>query len=305
MTKCNYCESVKVRFDGTSGMWFCPDCSRFLEENEVSEFFEDEEDLGYEYDDQEELTGVSLIVLNLLMYVPVLNMFMIGVLGKSDVKSQYRKVFTYRFIVDLCLVFVVFLLIIRAVGDYKVELSNGVHKVVESAANHVSSMTIGEVNIPEFISMDLMQIIESQRESDTDINDERGCLPPTWDYLNGATITGRKLLDMLGDTGEEFIILIQTGEIRSRYSKTTYRNVGYMVKGASATGSTGNYFFDGDISAPIQLYTDDYGEKVYMKTDDLYSQRYIYYINPKYNYVLHVLFDEDHNMLGLAFEEVS
>lgn len=305
MNKCKYCKSDSIKEDHTSGMWYCPNCSRFLEEDEI-EFDneqqaqeEEEEEPAYE---EEELTELSLLVLNVLMWLPVFNILVVYALNKSDVKSQYRKSFSYKFITDMVLFFIAFIFLIYVVYNYKFNISNSIHTIVSNAADFLDSAVSYDIDIPDFDSKNIMQIIESMRVEEEETADS---FVLDWRHFDGVVMDGQSLLDLLEEMGSDFVILMQTDEIRNRYTKTSYRNMGYIIDGSEVNGSTGNYFYDGKLPEVVSLYKDDYGELLYIKVDDLYSRRCVYYLNPKYDYRVRVLFDEDGVMVGFAFEEIK
>lgn len=304
MNKCKYCKSDSIKEDRASGMWYCHNCSRFLDGDEVEfdneqQAQEEEEEPAYE---EEELTGLSLLVLNVLMWVPIFNILVVCALNKSDVKSQYRKSFSYKFITDMVLFLIAFIFLICMVYNYKFNISNSIHAIVSNAADFLDSAVSYDIDVPDFESKNIMQIIESMRVEEEENTD---WFVLDWRHFDGVVINGQSLLDLLEETGLDFVILMQTDEIRNRYTKTSYRNMGYIIDGSEVTGSTGNYFYDGKLPDVVSLYTDDYGELLYTKVDDLYSRRYVYYLNPKYDYRVRVLFDENSVMVGFAFEEIK
>lgn len=304
MNKCKYCKSDSIKEDRASGMWYCRNCSRFLDGDEVEfdneqQAQEEEEEPAYE---EEELTGLSLLVLNVLMWVPIFNILVVCALNKSDVKSQYRKSFSYKFITDMVLFLIAFIFLIYMVYNYKFNISNSIHAIVSNAADFLDSAVSYDIDVPDFESKNIMQIIESMRVEEEENTD---WFVLDWRHFDGVVINGQSLLDLLEETGLDFVILMQTDEIRNRYTKTSYRNMGYIIDGSEVTGSTGNYFYDGKLPDVVSLYTDDYGELLYTKVDDLYSRRYVYYLNPKYDYRVRVLFDENSVMVGFAFEEIK
>ncbi len=316
MIRCKYCNSTNPSFDELTKMYYCDSCNRLLGEDEIIDETERSEqevkDNIEEYEDshnikvleEEPLNGFSLLILNIVMLIPILNIFVLFAIINSNVEYQYRKVFSYRFIAGIIILLLCIVAICSVSANRRYELVGNVHTILDKAVTFLADRQQPDIKVPNLESHDLFEIIESISPADSDNSvDVESTFTLSWDTIDGTQWTGSMLKDLFEQTGENYIFLIQTANIRDRYSNKSYRNVGLRCTGAVKDGDNENYFYEDSLTKPFEIYYDDYGEVVDFTTKDLYNKKYIYYLNPTNSYTLHILHDDNGSLIGFAMQE--
>lgn len=298
--KCSYCKSEDLKYDSSTNMYYCRACSRLLDKDEVIEYDLEE---STNDDEWEDLSMLSLFFLNIALWVPIVNILTVFAINNSGVCPEYKKDFSSRLVTGLFAIIATVLVFALYLYDGKIDYKKSIKSFMDKTVVEVSTINKGDTSIPDFDSIDVVQHIIDNTPIREDEEDES--LTAEWKLLDGLTASGSKAQSLLKSVDEQVVILVQTEEIRNRYTKDTYRNVGYLINGSGLMGTTENYSYEGSLSDYVSLWTNDYGDIVYMKTDDIYNKRYVYYLNPSYNYKIHVLLFEDDTLAGFAFEEVT
>ena len=308
--RCSYCKSDDVKYDSTTDMYYCRACSRLLGEDEVIKEKVVEAKPAPKPTQvsrqPEDLNTLSLLFLNVALWIPVLNVLTVFAINNSEVKEEYKREFSSKLVTDLFILAALVLVCTLYIYNGKIQIKDRFHYISDKLITSIVALNEGELSIPEFDSIDVIQLIEdSYVEEEVEEEEVVTVYSSEWSYLDGMTASGSKAVELLTAVDEQVIILVQTEQIRSKYQKTTYRNVGYLMEGSELIGTTGNYFYEGSLKSPVSLMVDDYGELTYIKTSDIYNKKYVYYLNPSYTYIVHVLQFEDNALAGFAFEEVS
>lgn len=312
--KCGYCGSQTITYDSASEMYYCKDCGRLMGEDEVekvNDATEQQDEVGsveedeYEVIDGENLSGASLLILNIFMLVPIINILIAIFLNNSDIRREYKKCFSYRAVTFVLILVSALVYFYFFASSYKSNNTLSIHNALTTLSAAITTVHQADVDVNKFTQLDFKQIIESRYEPDTDNSGSEESFILTWDLVDGVTLTGQMFYNILDAAGSDYIILVQTKQLANRYSSTTYRNLGFLADGSSKNESTSNYFYEGSISKPIDLYFDDYGENVFISTGDLYNSKYIYYVNPKNNFKLNIIHDSGGETVGFVITEVN
>ena len=298
--KCSYCKSEDLKYDSSTNMYYCHTCSRLLDKDEVVECAL-EESTGD--DEGEDLSMLSLFFLNIALWVPIVNILTVFAINNSGVRPEYKKDFSSRLVTGLFAIIAAVLVFALYVYDGKTDYKKSIKSFMDKVVVEVSTLNKGDTSMPDFTSIDIVQHIVDNSPIEEEEDDE--LLTADWKLLDGMMASGSKAQSLLKSVDEQVAILVQTEEIRNRYTKNTYRNVGYLINGSGLMGTTENYSYEGSLSDYVSLWTNDYGDIVYMKTDDIYNKKYVYYLNPSYDYKIHILLFEDDTLAGFAFEEVA
>ena len=300
MTTCIHCKSDNVLLDEMTNMYYCSDCNNMWDAEE-SQDSEPEPENGYE---EEHLNGFALFMIHLLMTIPVLDGVVTCLVSNSDVEEGMRKTIIYRFFANMflygaiCVGIVVFLKNSESIVMDKVAL--GVNHIVELMIpeGDVPQFELPKVSVYESLIMGHLPEVDENAEQSTISND-------VWLYMDGVTMSGGKALSILDDIEElDMIVLIQTKSMRSKYDSSTYRCVGRIQDDAYINQSYDNWFYSGTLNRKFDFMVSDYGEFVEDSYKDLYSSRYIYYVNSKSEFELTLLYSEDEDVVGIALVEV-
>lgn len=326
MTVCKYCNKDDLDYDDLTKMYYCHYCNRLLDtdeviENEPQEEIEEtpiqpeqkksrkkSEEEEYDYNtkeyQEEALNGFSLFILNFVMLIPIVNILVLFAILNSNVESQYRRVFSYRFVAGMVAVILIAVLFMQTAILERYDLINVSHQFIDKAVATLANTWHGDKSVPNLKVLDLMTIIESKHPEKTDNagNDNTDFIL-TWSDLDKTVWTGSMLLDLFDKAGDDYIILIQTDGIRQKYGSKVYRNVGYRCIGSKIDAEDNNYFYDGLLTTEFEFYINDYGSTVDFGIEDLKNSKYIFYLNPTKSYTLHILKDEHNMLIGFALEE--
>lgn len=306
--KCLQCGSKELDYDELSNMYFCPKCNRLYSESEVE--LDDEllvDDTGSASKSKEweaeELNGFSLIVLNILQSIPIIGILIPIVVTNANVKESDKRHFGYRFLAQLFSVLICVVLLTIVMYTYKIDydeaLQQGMNNIIEFFMPRFKSNVT--ISIP---SMDSITIDETLPDEDS-TEDIPVLSQDNWDLVDGVVMNGKQVMNIINKTeGCQVAYLVQTTGISERHGEDTYINVGYVLDGFDRDTSKSTVYYI-EAKAAYELYTDDYGEYVYEEIDTIKNSKYIFYVNPKDNYVMNVLYDSNNLVIGFMFTEVE
>lgn len=311
---CSYCGSKDVTYQEYYHTYTCHGCNRILGEDELKghkekvEVVEEEEqevqdELEYEPYQEEDLNGFSLVVLNIVTAIPFIGIVVSVALCNSSVRDEYKRAFCYKAVVQLLLILGIIVAFAHNVKDGRELVKNGVHTLITKTVELSSMSSESKMVAPDLRSRNMQEIIESRIEPAPDISEEEREFVPTWDFIDGSIMSGKKIKEFLEYAGEEWILLIQTKGIRDRYDENAYRNIGYITDASEKSGQSDNYFYYRVLDKPVARYTTDYGEYIHEDYSDLGNKKYIYYIDSKKNFKLTFLYTEEGAIAGFAVTE--
>lgn len=306
--KCLQCGSKELDYDELSNMYFCPKCNRLYSESDVeldNELLVDDTSSASKAKkwEAEELNGFSLIVLNILQSIPIVGILIPIVVTNANVKESDKRHFGYRFLAQLFSALICLVLLTIVVCSYKIDygeaLQKGMSNIIEFFMPKLKSNVI--TSIP---SMDSVTIDETLPDEDS-VEDIPVLSQDNWDLVDGVVMNGKQVMNIINKTeGCEVAYLVQTTGISKRHGEDTYINVGYVLDGFDKDTSKSTVYYI-EAKAAYELYTDDYGEYVYEEIDTIKNSKYIFYVNPKDNYVMNVLYDSNNLVIGFMFTEVE
>lgn len=306
--KCLQCGSKELDYDELSNMYFCPKCNRLYSESEVElgdELLVDDTSSASKAKEweAEELNGFSLIVLNILQSIPIIGILIPIVVTNANVKESDKRHFGYRFLAQLFSVLICVVLLTIVMYTYKIDydeaLQQGMNNIIELFMPRFKSNAV--ISIP---SMDSVTIDETLPDEDS-TEDIPVLSQDNWDLVDGVIMNGKQVMNIINKTeGCQVAYLVQTTGISERHGEDTYINVGYVLDGFDKDTSKSTVYYI-EAKAAYELYTDDYGEYVYEEIDTIKNSKYIFYVNPKDNYVMNVLYDSNNLVIGFMFTEVE
>lgn len=306
--KCLQCGSKELDYDELSNMYFCPKCNRLYSESEVElddELLVDDTSSTSKAKEweAEELNGFSLIVLNILQSIPIIGILIPIVVTNANVKESDKRHFGYRFLAQLFSVSLCVVLLTIVMYTYKIDygetLQQGMNNIIEFFMPRFKSNVT--ISIP---SMDSITIDETLPDEDS-TEDIPVLSQDNWDLVDSVVMNGKQVMNIINKTeGCQVAYLIQTTGISERHGEDTYINVGYVLDGFDKDTSKSTVYYI-EAKAVYELYTDDYGEYVYEEIDTIKNSKYIFYVNPKDNYVMNVLYDSNNLVIGFMFTEVE
>ena len=298
---CPKCKSEDAVFDNLTGMWFCSQCNYMWESEEEDTPQDEEEGQGNSYQ-EESLNGFSLFVLQLLMAIPVLDLFITGTITNSRIEEQYKKTFMYRFIVNMFVYLSIIVVTVMFLKDIEIKVERNIAKVVGNNVNLMLTDADDPV-FPQLVTKSYWELV-NQRLPENEVIIETELPQEYWRYLDDTTMSGKSAISLIEDVYQyDSIILIQTVDIAKRYNDSTYRCLGIIPVTADINDSSNNWFYGGKVTADFEFRISDYGDYVTDKIDDIYSSKYIYYVNPKSSFVVNVLHAEDGTVVGIALKE--
>lgn len=305
--KCLQCGSNELDYDELSNMYFCPKCNHLYSASEIDsedeESVDDIEESTVKEWESEELNGFSLIVLNILQSIPIIGILIPIIVSNANVKESDKRHFGYRFLAQLFSVLVCMVLLAVLIYNYKIDytksLQVGMNKIVELFMPKFKGNVVTSVPAMDSVKIDEM-LPEDEFATEVPVLSQ-----DNWNLVDGVTMTGKQVMNLINETeGCQVAYLIQTDDIADRHGKDTYNNVGYVLDGFDKdTGISTVYYIEK--RADYKLYTDDYGEYVYAEIDAIKNSKYIFYVNPKENYVMNVLYDLNNLVIGFMFTEVE
>lgn len=308
--QCVNCDSGDMTFDPIGGMYYCPNCNSLFSGSEIKkiqkkkssskvieEHTEDVEEENYQQE-EEDLNGFSLIVVTILQYVPIFNFLITMLVCNSNVKREYRKSVLYQLFVSLliesCLIlgFVCYTLNERQMilTDAKTVLQTVYNKFIKQD---------GEVEIPAIPtgSNPLGNIVIDTGDTVEDFS-------LTVSLLDGVIVSGEYVTKNVSTMDlSQYAVCISTAQMFDRYP-SQYRNYGVLLSTSKASSNTSAWMV-GEPTEPQEFYTDDYGELKSVSIDDIYNKKYIYYVNPKAQFKMSVLYSIEGDVIGFAFKEMK
>lgn len=300
--KCSYCGSEDVEYHEYYGTYTCKGCDRILGEDEVISDEPQEVDTNVDIVEHgKDLRPTALCLLNLLMFIPIVDLLVTVLVNKSDAKDSYKRMFSYRYTCSLlvfgCLLVTGILWLYNLRTAIRIDLADKV--VWYLSVTDMDSRLSDDLLVPD--GVDYLDAVVADREP-VEVVDEYS---PNWEDMNGVVVIGEYATTLVRHVNENAMCFIQTDTIRDRYGEETYRNIGMLADGSERQSSTGAYFYKGEIGDSCTAYTDDYGQLVYMDIDDIYNKRYIYYIDPKEYFSLRVICNDDGSVRILSLQEVD
>lgn len=306
--KCLQCGSKELDYDELSNMYFCPKCNRLYSASEVKaddELYVDDTDESNTIEEweAEELSGFSLIVLNIVQSIPIIGILIPIVVSNANVKESDKRHFGYRFLAQLFSMLICVVLLTIVMYNYKIDygkaLQQGMNNVIEFFMPRFKSNVITSVPSMDSVTLD-------ETLPDENVTDNVPVLSQdNWNLVDGVIMNGKQVMNIINETeGCLVAYLIQTIDISKRHGEDTYINVGYVLDGFDRDTSKSTVYYI-EARVDYELYTDDYGEYVYEEIDAIKNSKYIFYVNPKDNYVMNVLYDSNNLVIGFMFTEVE
>lgn len=306
--KCLQCGSKELDYDELSNMYFCPKCNRLYSASEVEsddEMYVDDTDESNTIKEweTEELSGFSLIVLNIVQSIPIIGVLIPVVVSNANVKESDKRHFGYRFLAQLFSMLICVVLLTIVMYNYKIDygkaLQQGMNNVIEFFMPGFKSNVITSVPTMDSVTLD-------ETLPDENVTDNVPVLSQdNWNLVDGVIMNGKQVMNIINETeGCLVAYLIQTTDISKRHGEDTYINVGYVLDGFDRDTSKSTVYYI-EARVDYELYTDDYGEYVYEEVDAIKNSKYIFYVNPKDNYVMNVLYDSNNLVIGFMFTEVE
>jgi hypothetical protein len=312
--KCPKCGSDELKYDELSEMYYCSGCNSLLDKSEVKlEYFDKliEEDELTEFkeweDESEDLSEFNLVVLSMLQCVPIVGIVVPLLVQGSAAKREYKRQFGSMFIAHLiiCMFAVIFACIFLKGVKLDITASyqlNGSKLINLVSSNRGKTITQLMEDIPKGVSKEILmeftnttQVEETPTEMLSSIN---------LDLLDGCIVTGTKAMSIVKDTSScNLAYLLQNEDIATRHGKDSYRNVGTILTSAVNEGTGTQIAYYVNMQDTFSYYTNDYGAYITDSTKDFENKKYIFYVNPKSDYTIKVLYDVDGNCVGLAFKE--
>ena len=305
--KCLNCGSKELDYDELSNMYFCPKCNRLYSASEVESdaelLIDDDDTSNVEEWEVEGLNGFSLIVLNILQSIPIIGILIPIVVTNANVKESDKRHFGYRFLAQLFSVLICVVLLTIVMYNYKIDygetLQQGMSNIIEFFMPRFKSNVV--TSIP---SMNSVTIDETLPKEDS-TEDVPVLSQDNWDLVDGVVMSGKQVMNIINKTeGYQVAYLVQTVGISERHGEDTYINVGYVLDGFDNDAGKSTVYYV-EARKNYELYTDDYGEYVYEEIDTIKNSKYIFYVNPKDNYVMNVLYDSNNLVIGFMFTEVE
>lgn len=289
--RCAYCKGGGLRYDSSTKMYYCPKCSRLLDDHEI---------VSYKKSRKTKMHPVVLIMFNIGMFVPLLNILIVYIINNSDTYDLYKDAYSYRLITDMMLLLIFAGLLLYSGHEYNKEYpyQKYLAKVVLAEMHKFSDK---ELNTFEPIVINPLDTIA--KEPVIEEVHEVSYTTPTFDVacVDGTTVSGKTLIQIL-ETNDQSTILVQTKKLVSKTDENTYRNYGYILDDAVMHNTKDNWYYDGDLKESV-LMTDDYGEYVYAPMSEYTETRYVYYVDPKAVFEL-TLIENNGTVVGFAFKEV-
>lgn len=301
MSICKLCGTETI-YDEYAGTHYCEKCCEILDDSQVYEESDEVMNETVEYNG-EHLSVPSLVFLNILMWIPILNIFVAFWINNSDAKSEYKKQFGTKILIDIIVMLCLLVLLVPWIYNRKKLVYENAHKVVMWCEDIFMSQ--GEdMDLPTFDSADYLELLAQQSK---DLPTYTDAIAPNENHriFNGCILTGKSATNMIAGMDTTAIVLVQTKEIARRYSKDTYRNVGRLISGAEYNVRAENYMYEGELPVIADYYTNDYGEEISVPLDDLFNSKYIYYLNPDKYYECTILCNDLEEVTGFVLKEVS
>lgn len=289
--RCAYCKCGGLHYDGSTKMYYCPRCRRLLDNHELT---------TYTKSRKAKIHPVVLMIFNIGMLVPLLNVLIVYVINNSDTYDLYKDVYSYRLITDMMLLLAFAGLLLYSGHRYNIEYpyQKYLAKMDLMAMHEFSNKELSPFEPIVVNPLDTMSNVPVDEEID-----EISYTAPTFNAacVDGTIISGKVLIQIL-ETNTQSIILVQTKKLVGKTDKNTYRNYGYILDNAVVHNSSDNWYYDGDLKEVV-LMTDDYGEYVYAPMSEYTETRYVYYVDPKAVFELTIIKSDD-TVIGFAFKEV-
>lgn len=306
--KCSYCGSTDVEYKEYYGTYTCSGCDRILDSDEV--IIEDDKQEEFEEDSpsvsiKEEhgvLTSIAILLLSILSIIPIIDIIVAMLLNAADTKEEYKKVFSYRALVNWLVFSIVALTLIIGFIEYKSVLRVNIHLNRISAILEDIISVDDEVDFSVPKGIDLLQALVNREDGSVD----EVVLSAEWYYIDEAILPGKSIEVLIDSAGDNYIWLFQTKQFKDRYGTYMYFNLGNVINGAGFYGPSDKYAIEyNNVPEFVSVYTDDYGEPVHYTLDDIYKKKYIYYLDFNKSYRVNVLYDESQTIAGFMLTEME
>ena len=154
--KCKSCKSTDVIYDSSSEMYYCKKCNKLYDKKSIilkeSKVDNTEVKKGsmrvgkganrkqeclIEYDEDEgyEINLLCIVIIFLLMFVPIFNIFTMILVSKSDIKKEYQKSVVCLFIQQILGIAILISAITLAYNKYQVDfnrrITTGLRNMIE------------------------------------------------------------------------------------------------------------------------------------------------------------------------------
>lgn len=322
--RCIYCKSKDLELDESSGMYFCPKCHRLLSEHEVDpdvkksdlaldnelqeQLYEEEEGNWTEAEPIEESNlGIpTLLMLGFLGGLPVFDFLTTIMVEWSNVRDEYKRIITCRFIARILTIIIVGALMLLGYKMYDIEYRFDIHNKMSTVVETVHGIMNRDGIQPELVSKSLEQIERTKTYQPEEPEVVPFVLKMDWSYMDGAVISGKTFLQLLEDTKEgNLSYLVQTRSIVEKFNEKTYRNVGTIVEEATQEGANDNYYYTGVLTRDFTPMQDDYNVYIENSIDDLYNKKFVFYVKESSDFRLDILRSESGTIIGFAITEVA
>jgi hypothetical protein len=299
--RCKRCGGYDLEYDESTDMYYCVDCRKLYEEKDIDA--EKKDGLVLEPLDDEDLGGVPMVVLHILMAIPLLNIFALIIIAHTKIKVTYKRYFSYRFITQLIIAVALIIGLFTLLLNVRVDYENLVYT---NTYNLVNTITFGDKIselqscIPDVTTPTLDELLAESQVRKSKVFDS-----DSLNLVDGAIMTGKQVTKFIDKTSDyKLAYLIQTKAIVSRHGSQTCKNIGYVLRGAVPDENKSDAYYIEE-KKTYAYYKNDKGELVYASTDDIKSDKYIFYINPDNYYKLSILYAKDDSIVGFKFKEVD
>ena len=300
--KCIHCNKEGVSYDGVSEMFFCKECGSLYDTEEHEQYIRNKGKIKIKEDKPSEVKGLSVfshIILNTIQSIPLIGLIIPLMIGCSEMPGNDKKFYAGRFISQFLILSGAMLVYTVFIMDSRELRLAQLHDIVSTANNYFISASDREFDIDE---RDIPVSVLNRIEPVT--------LEPDIKYLDdismfdGATVKGSTVLTLVNDIAldDRVSILVQTKQIASRYSKTTYRNYGLALDGV-AYKADGPCYIKTDLEV-LEPLTDDYGRLVHIEVIDLDKDKSIFKISEESNYSIQCFYEDD-ILIALVVKELK
>ena len=259
--KCVYCGSKEVTYDNTTKFTTCSDCGMMYDEKDIKK--------------ETEVNIFTLFMISFLCLIPIVNVFVVTMVTNSRVDDKYKNCFVTTMLMEY---FIGMIVIIYSILWNYSDAKNDAINFFNEVESYVESLSISEYE-PRYevkYEFDYDKFIPSENENSEAVD----MISKDFNLFDGISMKGSKVLEFVEAYKEsDVVFLIQTKAMAEKHGREVYRNYGYQLSVTeNGTDDMIKYF---DIKNELELFTDDYGERVSLPYEGLTTKKFIFYVNPK------------------------
>lgn len=276
----------------------CPKCKDSIILDEITEQYYCEEcGILYDREELESKVTVPVLMLSFLMWIPILNLMLFGVIEKSkpDNKKAYYSIFLSSILLHMVLLLVGGITF-KAYKDTELRLAK------QTLYNASKTLLLDDSSIEEMydirdiedIRLSLSESI--QLEEDKKRNESKIFNEDLITVVNGANVTGEHVRYLI-NRYPDYAYLLQTKALRSKYQNINiYINIGRYIR--EATGDSVRTI-DCSLQDKFTLLTQSTGYEI------LDDSKTIYYIYDTEMFRVGFIYDTDDKIIGMSFSELE